>query len=244
MPTIIAFTSGSKGGTGKSTLSVATSVILSSKFKTLLVDCGGKCTRFLLELFGVKSIDEVPPPYLHDLVKNIEKSPYYIYSYEVPVDKFKVSLSIIPEIRTLTDREAEEAARLILYLKRVLKTLDFIILDFPATNIFRYDTLLKVADTLVIVLQESFIRDIALEVFGIMERIGSKSYIGVINKAVGLEDTAEEFFGNQVVKVPFDENLRLLPVSLNFLNSINKETAKALSQIAFLLYKSRKNKSL
>ncbi|RLF09029.1 MAG: hypothetical protein DRJ98_08775, partial [Thermoprotei archaeon] len=137
---IVAFTSGSKGGTGKSTLSTLCTILLSAVLtnkKILLIDFGeyGNSTRMILK--------HPEPPFLRDFLKGDLRA---IGRYRVKVGRIESRFFMIPNIGKV--HSIENLPKL---LSRIEKVFNYIICDIPAYQNSLYDSLIDISDMVVLV---------------------------------------------------------------------------------------------
>ncbi|RLE90589.1 MAG: hypothetical protein DRN04_14720, partial [Thermoprotei archaeon] len=113
---IVAFTSGSKGGTGKSTLSVLTTILLSAVLdgkKILLIDFGehGNSTRMILK--------HPEPPFLTDFLKGNIKA---IGRYRLKIGRIESKFFMIPNLGKI-----QKLSNIEIMLKKISRIFDYII---------------------------------------------------------------------------------------------------------------------
>jgi len=142
---VVSFTSGSKGGTGKSTLSsLATLALAGAEVKVLLIDLGqeGNSSRLLLR--------EPEPPFLRDVLQGKVTLLDAIGSYEIKLEKLgSLNFYMIPNLGPLPKpRELEAFFR---ELKELENCIDIVFLDLPAYQDPWFNKFIDYSDLVVLV---------------------------------------------------------------------------------------------
>ncbi len=225
---IAAFLSGSKGGTGKTTLCVLASLIGSKKgLKSLIVDLGesGNATTLL-----AKNVD---PPFFTDYL--LGRS-----SWGDAIVEVRENLYLAPsppdfslnDVRALLGVDEAALTRYRTFFSQAGKHVDVIYVDFPAFPFKSYGHLLSPVDAAVLVINpDPLSYTAALHTY-----TGSAYVIPVLNKyhpaAVYWKDLLEEVFSN-IVLVPFDVTLSFLLTSTTtaFEEYIGSTTKRAVANL-------------
>jgi len=222
----VAFTSGSKGGTGKSTLSsLCTLALAGAGYSVLLVDCGseGNSTRMLLR--------NPRPPFLRDFLKG---DLWALGEYTVKVGSFEVNFFMIPNIGPL-DRLDRIRSMLNLKLSkaRLEDYFQLIVFDLPAYQGSSYDAIIDASDIVVLVAKPYRAAVAAVKT----------AYTGRAKKLVVLNEyhpsfieyrvDMERYFNDSVLTLPYDPYVRLMgPDTLSLvLSRLGKEFQRSLLEL-------------
>jgi len=203
---VAAFLSGSKGGTGKTTLCVLAALLGKKRgLRSLIVDLGesGNTTSLL-----AKSVD---PPFFTDYLLGraawgdtiVEVEPG-LYLAPSPPD------FSLEDVRALlgVDRGARE--RYAAFFSKLEGHVDIVYIDFPAFPFKSYSHLLSPVDTVVLVVNpDPLSYTAALHTY-----TGSAFVVPVLNKyhpaATYWKDLLEDSFNEEIILVPFDVTLSFL----------------------------------
>jgi len=231
---IVATFSGSKGGTGKTTLAVCVSVVTSAVMSTLLVDASaeGGATAYLL--------GDAPPPYLReDPERSLRR-----------VDAEGLKMFIAVNRGALTDVEAVARA-----VGAWASRFDFVVLDIPALTdvdaVERYMPLLRLADTILVVTEPN---PAALEAS--LYTFGGKRVVVALNSPRPYPKTVVDHYARVVasfcrrasekgvsadyVLVPYDPAVsRLGPSTFKALNYTSEGFDSAVMQLVVLLLRKK-----
>ena len=167
---IVSFSSGGKGGTGKSTLSLITAVALAVAGKdVLLIDTSseGGVTRLLLE--------NPEPPFFRDILRR--KATWYetILSLSLRITKYQVEFDFIPNLGNLPE------SSYIRWISYTIEFYDYVILDLPAFQDVRtYHPLLKLSNLNILVSDPS-----VASVHAVISAPRLSRTVGVLNKFDG-----------------------------------------------------------
>ena len=226
--------SGSKGGTGKTTLAVCVSVVTSAVMSTLLVDASaeGGATAYLL--------GDAPPPYLReDPERSLRR-----------VDAEGLKMFIAVNRGALTDVEAVARA-----VGAWASRFDFVVLDIPALTdvdaVERYMPLLRLADTILVVTEPN---PAALEAS--LYTFGGKRVVVALNSPRPYPKTVVDHYARVVasfcrrasekgvsadyVLVPYDPAVsRLGPSTFKALNYTSEGFDSAVMQLVVLLLRKK-----
>jgi len=230
----VATFSGSKGGTGKTTLAVCVSVVTSAVMSTLLVDASaeGGATAYLL--------GDAPPPYLReDPERSLRR-----------VDAEGLKMFVAVNRGALTDVEA--VARAVgVWATRF----EFVILDIPALTdvdaVERYMPLFKLADAILVVAEPN---PAALEAS--LYTFGGKRVVVALNSPRPYPKTVVDHYARVVasfcrrasergvsadyVLVPYDPAVsRLGPSTFKALNYTSEGFDSAVMQLVVLLLRKK-----
>ncbi len=224
-----AFLSGSKGGTGKTTLCTLTAIELSRRsLDVLIIDLGesGNATSLLTR--GVE------PPYFTDYLAGkaqwgdtIVEVREHLYLAPTPPD---FSLA---EAKVLLGSNAAALERYSEFLAVMADYVDVVYLDFPAFPFKSYGHLLSPVDTSVLVINPDPLSFAA----ALHTYTGSSYVLPVLNKyhpaASYWRDTVEDSFNNVVI-IPFDVTLSFLVKESIFEAEryLESDTRKALAELA------------
>jgi len=227
---IVATFSGSKGGTGKTTLAVCVSVVAGSHMPTLLVDASaeGGATAYLL--------GDAPPPYLRE---DPERSLRRVESDDI---RLTVAVNRGPLLYPAKVAEAVGA-----WASRF----DFVVLDIPALTdvdaVERYMPLLRLADTILVVTEPN---PAALEAS--LYTFGGKRVVVALNSPRPYPKTVVDHYARVIasfcrraaekgalvdyVLIPYDPAVsRLGPSTFKVLNYTSEGFDSAVVKLATLL---------
>ncbi len=224
----VCLTSGCKGGTGKSTISVLLTILYAGVGKrVILVDTGvqGNSSHMILNM--------PPPPYLRDVLHkgSITEA---ILKCEVALKDRNLSFYLIPnsgELQEISTGVIEKA------FKKIGSFFDIAILDIPAYQNEEYNLFIDACDIAVLVYNPN----------SIVIRSVSKAYVGkcrvipLLNKDLGIEkykNLVGEFHVRYLV-IPFDPHLPLLsPENLTtVLLNLSRRTQESLVELALEILK-------
>ncbi|RLE73290.1 MAG: hypothetical protein DRJ37_00705 [Thermoprotei archaeon] len=224
----VCLTSGCKGGTGKSTISILLTVLYAGVGKrVILVDTGvqGNSSHMILSA--------PPPPYLRDVLHkgSITEA---ILKCEVALKDRNLSFYLIPnngDLQGISIGIVEKA------FKKIENFFDIAILDIPAYQNGEYNLFIDVCDIAILVYNPN----------SIAIRSVSKAYVGkcriipLLNKDLGIEkyrSLVGEFHDKYLV-MPFDPYLPLLsPENLTtVLLNLSRKTQESLVELALEILK-------
>jgi len=225
---VAAFISGSKGGTGKTTLCTLLSLISARKgFKTLIIDLGESGNSTTLLTGGTD------PPYFTDyLTGNAEWGDTVVEVRE------NLYLAPTPPDFSLKDVEALLGVsqlyrdRYSAFISGIKNYVDAVFIDFPAFPFKSYGFLLTPASKSVLIVNPDPLSfSAALHTY-----TGSTYVVPVLNKyhpaATYWRDVLEDRYG-EVVTIPFDVTLSFLieKTILDSIRYIDKTTLRALNTL-------------
>jgi len=225
--TVVVTFSGSKGGTGKTTISVSLSLLCSARVNTLLVDASaeGGATSYLL--------GDCPGPYLsQDPARSLRK---------IAIDEADVRLAVAVNRGPLLNPEL--VAR---HIAEWGRSFQLTLIDLPALTDFdaikRYMPFFELADTVLVVTEPS---PASLEAS--LYTFGPKRVIIALNQPRPYVKSVVEHYrrvvewfckqhGYNYVVVPYDAAMaRLTPSSLRVIMYTSDEYDAALVKLAQLL---------
>ncbi|OYT31365.1 MAG: hypothetical protein B6U94_03435 [Thermofilum sp. ex4484_79] len=227
---ISAFTSLSKGGTGKSTLaSVITLSLGLADTRVLLIDFGeeGSSSRIMLR--------NPSPPYLRNILEGtytlIDAIGLYSLSVFFKKKSLKSEFYMIPNIGSLPILNSN-FNYLIVELAKLQDYLDFILIDYPAFQDYAFLTAVNSSDKIILVTEPNS----AKAVVSLAKKNLKGEVIPVLNKYVKASSFSKTAYDviiseyGECFVVPFDPalaliNYRTLPYVLG---NIKKETQNAL----------------
>lgn len=232
---IVATFSGSKGGTGKTTLAVSVSVVTSALLSTLLVDTSaeGGATAYLL--------GDAPPPYLRE---DPERS-----LRRVEAEGLRIFVAV--NRGALTNVEAVAKA-----VEAWASRFELVMLDIPALTdvdaVERYMPLLRLADTVLVVAEPN---PASLEAS--LYTFGAKRVVVALNSPRPYPKTVVDHYARVVasfcrrasekgvladyVLIPYDPAVsRLGPSTFKVLNYTSEEFDSAIMRLASLLLPRKK----
>lgn len=208
MSRVIGYFSGSKGGTGKTTLSMLASVLLKSKGKRVLVIDLGEMGNITTLMAG-----SVEPPFFVDYLQDeetywgdviVETSSGFYLAPAPPKLESRHVLEIFGKAEKVGRRFGE-------FVNAALGHVDYIIIDFPAlpTLHYRYFIDSGAVDTLCLIVNPDPLSFAAAK----KAYTGNAFVIPVLNKYHPVSkfwlDTVREHFGSAYL-VPFDVTLSFL----------------------------------
>ena len=222
----VAFTSGSKGGTGKSTLSsLCTLALAGAGYSVLLVDCGsdGNSTRMLLR--------NPKPPFLRDFLKG---DLWALGEYTVKIGSIEVDFFMIPNIGPVSDLERiETMLNLKLSKTRLEDYFQLIIFDLPAYQGSLYDTIVDISNLVILVAKPYRAAVSAVKT----------AYTGKARRLVVLNEyhpsfteyrvDMEKYFKSDILTLPYDPYVRLMgPDTLSLvLSKLSKDFQHSLLEL-------------
>lgn len=223
---IVAFTSGSKGGTGKSTLSVLTTILLSAVLdgkKILLIDFGehGNSTRMILK--------HPEPPFLTDFLKGNIKA---IGRYRLKIGRIESKFFMIPNLGKI-----QKLSNIEIMLKKISRIFDYIICDLPAYQNSLYDCVIDLSDMVVLVTLPNLVSIEAIK----RAYTGKAKRVVVLNKyfksAFQFKIELEKYFDEIVLTIPFDPyvsimNANTLPIVLK---KLSKNFQKHIADLCYVI---------
>lgn len=222
---IVATFSGSKGGTGKTTLAVSFSLAVSLRVETLLIDASaeGGATAYLL--------GDCPGPYLSE---NPDGS-----LRRVEADELQLTVAVNRGPLLWPQKVAERVAA---WAKRY----QLVIVDQPALTdvdaVERYMPLLKLADTILIVTEPN-----PASIEASLYKFGSKRVIVALNQPRPYPKTVVDHYrrvvehfcrkhGYEYVLVPYEPAVsRLSPSVLKVFRYTSEEYDSAVAKLANIL---------
>lgn len=231
MSRTIAYLSGSKGGTGKTTLSMLTSILLRSKGKKVLVVDLGESGNITTLIAG-----SVEPPFFVDYLQDNEtywgdvivETKYGIYLAPAPP---RLESKYILEIFSKAKNVGKKFGN---FVNVALEHVDYIIIDFPAFPTLHYSDFI---DSGTIDISCLIINPDPLSFSAAKKAYTGKSFvIPILNKYHPVSkfwlDAVREYFGNAYV-VPFDASLSFLMKETTdwVVRNIDKKTKKAVEKI-------------
>ncbi len=223
---IVAFTSGSKGGTGKSTLSVLTTILLSAVLdgkKILLIDFGehGNSTRMILK--------HPEPPFLTDFLKGNIKA---IGRYRLKIGRIESKFFMIPNLGKI-----QKLSNIEIMLKKISRIFDYIICDLPAYQNSLYDCVIDLSDMVILVTLPNLVSIEAIK----RAYTGKAKRVVVLNKyfksAFQFKIELEKYFDEIVLTIPFDPyvsimNANTLPIVLK---KLSKNFQKHIADLCYVI---------
>ena len=231
---IVATFSGSKGGTGKTTLAVCVSVVASSSLPTLLVDASaeGGATAYLL--------GDAPPPYLReDPERSLRR-----------VDAEGLRMFVAVNRGALAN--AEVVAR---HVQQWATRFELVVVDMPALTdvdaVERYMPLLRLADTVLVVTEPN-----PASLGASLYTFGGKRVVVALNSPRPYPKTVVDHYARVIanfcrraaekgvlvdyVLVPYDPAVsRLGPSTFKVLNYTSEEFDSAVMRLAVLLLRKK-----
>jgi len=231
---IVATFSGSKGGTGKTTLAVSVSVVVSALVSTLLVDASaeGGATAYLL--------GDAPPPYLRE---DPERS-----LRRVEAEGLRVFVAV--NRGALTNVEAVARA-----VEGWAARFEFLMLDIPALTdvdaVERYMPLLRLADTVLVVTEPN-----PASIEASLYTFGGKRVVVALNSPRPYPKTIVDHYARVIsgfcrrtlekgitadyVLIPYDPAVsRLGPSTFKVLNYTSEQFDSAVMRLASLLLRKK-----
>lgn len=231
---IVATFSGSKGGTGKTTLAVCVSVVASSSLPTLLVDASaeGGATAYLL--------GDAPPPYLReDPERSLRR-----------VDAEGLRMFVAVNRGALAN--AEVVAR---HVQQWATRFELVVVDMPALTdvdaVERYMPLLRLADTVLVVTEPN-----PASLGASLYTFGGKRVVVALNSPRPYPKTVVDHYARVIanfcrraaekgvlvdyVLIPYDPAVsRLGPSTFKVLNYTSEEFDSAVMRLAVLLLRKK-----
>lgn len=226
--------SGSKGGTGKTTLAVCVSVVASSSLPTLLVDASaeGGATAYLL--------GDAPPPYLReDPERSLRR-----------VDAEGLRMFVAVNRGALAN--AEVVAR---HVQQWATRFELVVVDMPALTdvdaVERYMPLLRLADTVLVVTEPN-----PASLGASLYTFGGKRVVVALNSPRPYPKTVVDHYARVIanfcrraaekgvlvdyVLIPYDPAVsRLGPSTFKVLNYTSEEFDSAVMRLAVLLLRKK-----
>ncbi len=227
---LVSFTSLSKGGTGKSTLAVITTLSLGlAEKRTLLVDLGeeGSSSRIVMR--------NPSPPYLRNVLEGtyslIDSIGLYSLSVIFKRKSLKSEFYMIPNIGSLPILNSN-LSYLLVELAKLREYLDIIILDYPAFQDDVFARSVNMTDKIVLVLEPNS----AKSIISLARKNLKGDIIPVLNKYIKASTFSCNAYDaivsvyDECIVVPFDPalaliNYRTLPYVLG---NIRKDTQDSL----------------
>lgn len=242
---IVCFTSGSKGGTGKTTLSSLLALGYSAAgYRVLLVDVGSEGGATTALLGGA------PGPYLRDVLEGGAKLEDAVQAYSLPLEEGELDFYLLPNRGPLpTVALGDFLGR----LRRLAeKYFDLMLIDLPAYQDPWYEEFLQGSDAVVKVVEPNPAA-VAAGIVAWPPGVGDGDplVIYVLNQprvypksvvSEFLEDLRRRFGDESVVLVPYDYAAsRLCPELLGqVLSRVSDELQDALYEIAQKITRARR----
>lgn len=217
--------SGSKGGTGKTTLAISLSLLTSLRVETLLVDASaeGGVTAYLL--------GDCPGPYLsEDPDSSLRK---------VEAEKLQLTIAVNRGPLLWPERVAERVASWAAWYQLV-------VVDLPALTdvdaVDRYTPLLRLADTILVVAEPN-----PASIEASLYRFGDKRVVIALNQPRPYPKTVVEHYrrvienfcrkhGYEYVLVPYEPAVsRLSPSTLRIFKYTSDEYDSAIAKLGSIL---------